>query len=140
MLHVRGIGMDTPATLADALSALNAANVRTTELHAEVATLNELLNEASATANERNALKAELGALNAKNTELAQQLAGIVNSVKSVDEQAAAVVAAAGHPPVELTPNPDTVAKNETLAERLKNVTDQGERTRIRHEFFNSLK
>jgi putative intracellular protease/amidase len=132
--------MDTPATLADALTALNAANVRSTELSAEVAALNELLAEAGNAVSEKTRLSAEVEALNAKNNDLAQQLAAVVNSVKTIDDQAAALVASAGHPPLEIAPNPDTVAKTETLAERLANVSDPSERSRIRAEFLSTLK
>ena len=132
--------MDTPATLADALTALSAATVRSTELSAEVTALNELLAEAGNAVSEKNRLSAELETITAKNADLSQQLAAVVNNVKTVDEQAAALVASAGHPPLELTPNPDTVAKTETLSERLANITDPSERSRIRAEFLANLK
>ena len=132
--------MDTPATLADALTALNAANVRATELSGEVVALNELLAEASAAVAERNELRGQIETLNAKQSELSQQLAAYANNVKSVDEQAALLVAAAAHPPLEIVPNPDVAPKAQTLAEKLQNVTDPMERSVIRAEFLKNLK
>jgi chromosome segregation ATPase len=135
-----GNGMDTPATLADALMALNASNVRATELNAEVAALNELLAEAGPAVAERNQLRAELDTLAAKNADLAQQLAAVASNAKSVDEQAASIVAASGHPPLEIAPNPDAVAKPKSLSQQLENVSDPYERSRIRAEFLSNLK
>lgn len=132
--------MDSPATLADALTALNAANVRATELSGEVVALNELLAEASAAVAERNELRGQLETLNAKQAELSQQLAAYSANAKSVDEQAALIVAAAAHPALEIAPNPDVAPKAQTLAEKLENVTDPMERSVIRAEFLKNLK
>jgi len=133
------MGMDTPATLADALTALAAANVRATELSAEVGALNDLLAEASNAVSERNELREQLKTLNAKQADLSQQLAAYANSAKSVDEQAALLVASAGHPPLEITPNPDVAPKAKTLAEKLQNVSDPLERSVIRAAHTASL-
>jgi len=140
LLHRREYGMDTPATLADALTALNASTVRATELQTEVAALNELLAEAGSAVTERNQLRAELDSINAKNADLAQQLAAVVANAKSIDDQAAAIVASAGHPPLEIAPNPDVVSKPKSLSEQLENVSDPLERSRIRAEFLSTLK
>jgi len=140
LLHAGAIGMDTPATLADALTALNAANVRSTELNAEVAALNELLTEAGPAVAERNQLRAELDTLKANNADLSKQLAAVASASKSVDDQAAAIVAAAGHAPLDIAPNPDAVAKPQSLSEKLENVSDPMERSRIRAEFLSTLK
>ena len=140
MLHTAGMCMDTPATLADALTALNAVNVRSTDLQAEVAALNELLAEAGPAVAERNQLRAELDTLTAKNADLAQQIASVVNSVKSVDEQAASIVASAGHPPLDIAPNPDAISKPKSLNDQLDGVSDPRERSRIRAEFLSNLK
>lgn len=139
LLHNPCISMDTPATLADALTALSAANVRATELSAEVGALNELLVEASAAVSERNELRGQLETLNAKQAELSQQLAAYSANAKSVDEQAALIVAAAAHPALELAPNPDVAPKAQTLAEKLQNVTDPYERSVIRAEHTKNL-
>lgn len=140
MLHAARVCMDTPATLADALSALDAASTRVTELSSEVVALNELLNESAAAVNERNLLKAQVEQLTQQHAELSQQLAATAANAKSVDEQAALIVASAGHPPVEVMPSEDVVARPKSLAEKLEGVEDSLERSRIRAEYLQSLK
>ena len=144
MLHGAGISMDTPATLADALTALSAANGRATELSAEVGALNELLAEASATVAERNELRGQLETLNAKQADLSQQLAAYSANAKSVDEQAALLVAAAAHPALEIAPNPEATAPKLSAFEKMQNdlrdEKDSNKRSLIRQEYLNSLK
>lgn len=132
--------MDAPATLADALQALDAASTRVTELNAEVVALNDLLNESAAAVAERNLLQAKVEQLNEQHAELSQQLAAAVASAKNVDDQAAQIVAAAGHPAVEVAPSEDVVARPKSLSEKLEGVESPIERSRIRSEYLQSLK
>jgi hypothetical protein len=136
--------MDSPATLADALTALNAATVRATELSGEVVALNDLLAEASSAVAERNELRGQLETLNAKQADLSQQLAAYSANAKSVDEQAALLVAAAAHPALEIAPNPETNAPKLSAFEKMQNdlseEKDTNKRSLIRQEYLNSLK
>ena len=132
--------MDAPATLADALQALDAASTRVTELNAEVVAINDLLNESAAAVAERNLLQAKVEQLNQQHAELSQQLAAAVASAKNVDDQAAQIVAAAGHPAVEVAPSEDVISRPKSLSEKLEGVENPIERSRIRSEYLQSLK
>ena len=131
---------ESPATLADALQALEASHQHGERLSAELAAAQALLNESASAIAEAKLLKAQVQELNNKNADLAQQLAATVANAKTADEQAAAIVAAAGHPPIELAPSEDVKPVAKTLNEQLEGVSDPMERGRIRAAYLASLK
>ena len=139
-LHGGGEMENSPATLADALNALEASHQHGERLSAELAAAQALLNESASAIAEAKLLKAQVQELNNKNADLAQQLAATVANAKTADEQAAALVAAAGHPPIELAPSEDVKPVAKSWKEQIQGIADPMERGRILAAYMQSLK
>jgi seryl-tRNA synthetase len=130
--------MDSPQTLADALSALSAAK-------SDLVAFNELTAEHNASLEAFAKLKQDNAAL-----QLAYETLAAEKAILSVEMEAAKaaevnanakaveIVASIGVEPVAFVPEEASVTRK-SLAERLEGVTDSRERGRIRTEFLNQI-
>lgn len=130
--------MDSPQTLADALSALNAAksdlvafNELTAEHNASLELFAKLKQDNAALQLAYETLSAEKAILN---VEMEAAKAAEVNA----NAKAVEIVASIGVEPVALVPEEASVTRK-SLAERLEGVTNSRERGRIRTEFLNQI-
>jgi hypothetical protein len=130
--------MEAPATLADALEALSASNVRMTELSGEVVALNQLLTEASTAISERDSLRAQIELMDKANADLAAQLAAVAANEQDANSKAVEIVASIGVEPatvatVEQKSAPLTRSQLEAACAA---TNDPKERARLRNEFL----
>jgi len=130
--------MDSPQTLADALSALNAAK-------SDVVAFNQLTAEHNAVLEAFTKLKQDNAALQLAYETLAAEKAILnveMEAAKAAEVNANAkaveIVASIGVEPVALVPEEASVTRK-SLAERLEGITDSRERGRIRTEFLNQI-
>jgi len=130
--------MDSPQTLADALSALNAAK-------SDVVAFNQLTAEHNAVLEAFTKLKQDNAALQLAYETLAAEKAILnveMEAAKAAEVNANAkaveIVASIGVEPVALVPEEASVTRK-SLAERLEGVTNSRERGRIRTEFLNQI-
>lgn len=131
--------MEVPATLADALEALSASNVRLTELNNEVVALNQLLTEASTAISERDSLRAQVELMDRNNADLAAQLAAVAANEQDANAKAVEIVASIGVEPAAVAVS-EQVSAPKTLAElnaACAATNDPKERARLRNEFLN---
>jgi hypothetical protein len=138
LLYAGRIGMDLPATLADALDALALARVDASALDALTAEHNVTI-EALAEANRNlaaSALSAEIAL--AEINALKAQIETFKANEANANAKAVEIVAALGVEPVALVAEEASPLTKKTLAERLEGVTDPVKRGQIRSEYLTS--
>jgi len=130
--------MDSPQTLADALSALNAAKSDVVAFNQLTAEHNAILEAFTKLKQDNAALQLAYETLSAEKAILSVEMEAAKTAEVNANAKAVEIVASIGVEPVALVPEEASVTRK-SLAERLEGITDSRERGRIRTEFLNQI-
>jgi len=130
--------MDSPQTLADALSALNAAKSDVVAFNQLTAEHNAVLEAFTKLKQDNAALQLAYETLAAEKAILSVEMEAAKAAEVNANAKAVEIVASIGVEPVALVPEEASVTRK-SLAERLEGVTNSRERGRIRTEFLNQI-